>query len=68
MFGSRLRAAMKSSGMRAPDLAKLCGVRRQTVAKWLLMREADLAAKHADCIALAMRTDLHTLIAGENSK
>lgn len=63
-FGTRLAAAMKASRMRASDLAGLCNVRPQTVAKWLKMREARLEARHAACIAAAMGADLVQLITG----
>lgn len=63
-FGLRLAAAMKASGMRASDLARLCAVRPQAVGKWLKMNEARLAAVHAFCAADAMNVDVRRLVTG----
>ncbi len=68
MFADRLRAAMRSSNMRAADLARLCNVKPQTVSGWLRMKEARLAAVHLFCIASAMRVDPRRLAMGKASK
>lgn len=63
-FGFRFRAAMKASGMTAADLARLCGVSRYAVGKWLKMAEARLAAVHLFCIADAMDVSPRRLATG----
>ncbi len=68
MFSDRLRSAMRSSNMRAADLARLCGVTRYAVGKWLKMRHANLAARHLFCIADAMGTNPRRLAMGNTSK
>lgn len=45
-FGERLHDAMTATGMPATELARLCGVSRQTVASWLRMKDADLSGAH----------------------
>jgi transcriptional regulator with XRE-family HTH domain len=59
-FGERLRDAMLAAGISTPmQLAKSCGVSRQTAAKWLKMREAHVSAiymlKISECLHVRMR-------------
>ncbi len=67
-FGSRLRAAMKSRGRRAADLARLCNVRPQTVSKWTNMTEARLEARHAFCVADALHINARKLVTGNANR
>lgn len=64
VFGKRLAAVMRASGMRPSDVAQLCGVSRSTVARWTKMERADLAARHAVCIADSTGADLRQLVTG----
>jgi transcriptional regulator with XRE-family HTH domain len=59
-FGERLRDAMLAAGIETPgELAKKCGVSRQTAQSWLAMREPLLRGtyllKVADCLKVRMR-------------
>ncbi len=67
MFCDRLKLAMKRSGMRAADLARLCNVKPQSVAGWLRMKEARLAALYLFCISDAMRVDPRRLAMGNGA-
>jgi transcriptional regulator with XRE-family HTH domain len=67
-FCDRLRKAMKSKGMRTSDMARLCGVSRTTVRRWLVMGEADLAGKYLIAVSDALGVDIYWLSTGDECR
>lgn len=65
-FGDRLRAAMLAAGYSRPtQLAKACGVSRQTAAKWLDLAEANVSALYLFKIATCLHVRMTWLITGQ---
>lgn len=59
---------MRSADFTNADLARVCGVSKQSVARWLRMKDADLAAKHLLCAADALDAEFRQLVTGRVKK
>jgi transcriptional regulator with XRE-family HTH domain len=66
VFRERLRQAMVAAGLSASELARRCDVDRQTVAQWLLMKEAKLNLKNSAKVADALGCELYWLATGRD--
>lgn len=59
---------MLAAGIVEPrPIAKACGVRGDTVLRWLLMEEAEMPAKTAFKLATLLKVRFRWLVAGEGS-
>jgi len=64
VFRDRLRDAMLVRGLSASELGRRVGVPRQTVAKWLRMKTAELSGVHLAKVADVLNVRMHWLATG----